>query len=68
MHLFYFHPTHVHKPQVFQVHKLEEIDSKLVAAEKSRVQVFFLVNIMIIINIFINIIIIIIIVIIIINN
>ena len=57
MHLFYFHPTPVHKPQVLQVHKLEEIDSKLVAAEKSRVQVFFIsiivfiiINVIIIIN------------------
>ena len=49
MHLFYFHPTQVHKPQVLQVHKLEEIDSKLVAAEKSRVQVFFILIIVIII-------------------
>ena len=50
MHLFDFHPTQGHKPQVLQVHKLEEIDSKLVAAEKSRVQVFFIsINIIIII-------------------
>ena len=57
MHLFDFHPTQGHKPQVMQVHKLEEIDSKLVAAEKSRVQVFFISIIVIIIIIIVIIII-----------
>ena len=61
MHLFDFHPMQVHKPQVLQVHKLEEIDSKLVAAEKSRVQVFFI-SIIVIITIITIIIIVIIII------